>query len=554
MTASQNIRPQLQSLSSPVVSLMFHDITDHPLSSGFRQPTAQRYKHTTEQFRNYLDVVHQSQLPVGDVTSLRDRQTQVFFTFDDGGAAAMTAADQLERYNWRGLFFITTDLIGTTGFLNRDQIRELADRGHIIGSHSCSHPDVFRNLDRQSMLKEWSKSRDSLQQLMGRAVTFASVPGGDIDRATIQTASEAGLTDVFTSEPSPHRWQIETTTCYGRMMMVNSTRPNTLKRWLDFPKLGPLPERTVRATKSSVKRILGPAYQRMIERRRLQHHQQTAPQQHRSDTVVPARKAASRVVALINPNLHCRSTCAELIRAGVNLVGIVECQTRTAGLPVKNFRRLVKKQGLSRTASQVAARLAHMATHRNQDREIYRRLFNRQEIDRILSRWDGCTVTCESYSEDETLAAIRSLKPDILVVHSQSWVDRKVRELPSTGLVIGGHPGVTPHYRGSHSSFWAMLNEDHDRIGWTAFHIDKGVDTGDVIVQGRLEVNPNDSYMTLNWQGMNKIAAAQATAILEFDRTGKIARQPHSEIPDGSEFGLPGLGDYRRYLKNRAAA
>ena len=63
-------------------------------------------------------------------------------TFDDGGVSALqTTADLLEKYGWRGVFFVTTDRIGTPTFLNADHVRELHRRGHVIGSHSCSHPE-----------------------------------------------------------------------------------------------------------------------------------------------------------------------------------------------------------------------------------------------------------------------------------------------------------------------------------------------------------------------------------------------------------------------------
>ena len=84
--------------------------------------------------------------------------------------------------------------------------------------------------------------------------------------------------------------------------------------------------------------------------------------------------------------------------------------------------------------------------------------------------------------------------------------------------------------------------------------MDKGVDSGDVIVQGRLEVMPNDSYMTLNWRGMKEIAKAQADAIREFDLQREVPRVSHSEIPPNSEFGLPGLGEYIRYRRTQKLA
>lgn len=254
-----------------------------------------------------------------------------------------------------------------------------------------------------------------------------------------------------------------------------------------------------------------------------------------------------RVVALINPVLHCRSTCADLLEAGVNLVGIVEAQPRQAGLPIATFKRQAKKQGYGTALSQVAARLVYLAANRKIDKQLYRELFNEQHVSTVLSNWSGSTIRCREYSDSDAVQQVADLRPDILVVHSQSWVPKKVRDLAATGLVIGGHPGITPHYRGSHSSFWALLNQQPDMVGWTAFHVDKGVDTGDVIVQGRLQIEERDSFMSLNWRGMKQIAKAQAETILQYDRTGDVTRTPHGTVDEDSNFSLPGLSDYVRY-------
>jgi methionyl-tRNA formyltransferase len=236
-----------------------------------------------------------------------------------------------------------------------------------------------------------------------------------------------------------------------------------------------------------------------------------------------------------------------LIEADINLVGIVEAETKSAGLPLATFRRLMKKQGLVSTASQIAARLVYQTANRKADRRIYERLFDKQHVEQILTQHNTPVIRCRSYSERAALKAMADLQPDVLVVHSQSWVPKDVRQLPTTGLVLGGHPGLTPFYRGSHSSFWALLNQQPQMIGWTAFHVDKGVDTGDVVIQGRLNVEPGDSYMTLNWRGMSEIAKAQAAAIRKFNKTGHIPRAPHRSIPPESNFGLPGLRQYLRY-------
>jgi peptidoglycan/xylan/chitin deacetylase (PgdA/CDA1 family) len=97
---------------------------------------------------------------------------------------------------------VSTGAIGTRGFLTASQIRELDARGHVIGSHSVSHPPRFNACDVDRLRSEWSHSRTVLEDLLGREVTAASVPGGSYSRLVGQTAREAGFRVLFTSDPT----------------------------------------------------------------------------------------------------------------------------------------------------------------------------------------------------------------------------------------------------------------------------------------------------------------------------------------------------------------
>lgn len=259
-------------VSSSIISLAFHDVTDNAQSSGFRQPVAQKYKHSLAQFEACLDAVQESGLRV--TTSLEDLnsdQPSVIFTFDDGGVCSEIPAAMLEARGWRGVFFVTTDLVGTRGFMSAAQVKDLHRRGHLIGSHSCSHPDVFRSLTRAQMQYEWCNSVDFLSELLGDPCVVASVPGGDMNAMTISEAAAAGLKHVFTSEQRTAPWQQAGVTCYGRMFIMQDTQPHTVARWLRHPNLGILPERTVRMTKTAVKKMMGPVYRHIVASWRSKH-------------------------------------------------------------------------------------------------------------------------------------------------------------------------------------------------------------------------------------------------------------------------------------------
>ena len=118
--------------------------------------------------------------------------------------------------------------------------------------------------------------------------------------------------------------------------------------------------------------------------------------------------------------------------------------------------------------------------------------------------------------------------------------------------IIGGHPGITPIYRGAHSPFWAIYNDDIQNIGWTCFLLDSGVDTGPYIKQGFITPKKSDTYMSLSWKGMKEIAISQVVAIKKYAISGSIQAINHSEIPKDSEYFVPTLNQQFKYwLKRR---
>jgi Polysaccharide deacetylase len=158
-------------------------------ASGFPGPVPAAYKLERSDFERHLAAVSAA---VGRRGTVRDLlggepasgtgQPPVLLTFDDGGASACSVADLLERAGWRGHFLITTDYIGTAGFVTRAEVRELASRGHVIGTHTCSHPTPMARYGWDRLVEEWSRSARLLADLLGQPVEVGSVPGGAFSR------------------------------------------------------------------------------------------------------------------------------------------------------------------------------------------------------------------------------------------------------------------------------------------------------------------------------------------------------------------------------------
>jgi len=158
---------------------------------------------TPEVFASQLDRIAMCGLApevIADI-NLEQPGRHILLSFDDGGKGAVRAADELSSRGWKGHFFITTGLLGSRTFLDAQAARYLYSCGHVLGSHSHTHPDIFSALSFHQMTEEWRVSCDMLSNLVGGPCLTGSVPGGDVSRRVFESADRAGIQFLFTSAP-----------------------------------------------------------------------------------------------------------------------------------------------------------------------------------------------------------------------------------------------------------------------------------------------------------------------------------------------------------------
>jgi peptidoglycan/xylan/chitin deacetylase (PgdA/CDA1 family) len=212
-------------------ALLYHDVIDgsDPDSSGLTGAGAALYKLDALAFERHLDAIARavSEPPATLAPPQADPPAHHWLlTFDDGGRSALQpTADLLDRRGWPGHFFVTAGRIGTRGFLSPEDILELRARGHVVGSHSWSHPARFSALSSRQMLDEWDRSIERLSSILGEAVTSASVPGGYYSHAVARAAERAGITTLFTSEPVSRARRVDGCTVLGRFSIQRHTPP-----------------------------------------------------------------------------------------------------------------------------------------------------------------------------------------------------------------------------------------------------------------------------------------------------------------------------------------
>ncbi|MHB1950468.1 MAG: polysaccharide deacetylase family protein [Acidiferrobacteraceae bacterium] len=199
-------------------ALMYHDLAGVP-ASGFEGAGAEVYKLERSRFDEHLQVLA-ANFPAGpsvfDGVCPPPPRTPFVLTFDDGGISAVDMAGRLERRGWHGHFFITTAHIGGRRFLKGEDIRALRAAGHVIGSHSATHPPVLSALPDAALRSEWQDSRARLEDLLGERVITASVPGGYCTRRVVRAAEAAGVRILWTSEPTRRVYRRGQIWCIGR--------------------------------------------------------------------------------------------------------------------------------------------------------------------------------------------------------------------------------------------------------------------------------------------------------------------------------------------------
>ncbi len=258
-----------------IACLGYHDVTDDPNESGFQRNGARPFKLGVRLFSEHLDrVAGATRAPalVTDIDLTRPGR-HVMLTFDDGGKSAIRTAAELNRRGWRGHFFITTGLIGRRTFLDAREIRELRAGGHLVGTHSHTHPDIYRELDRERMLVEWRQSSDILAQLLGEPCLAAAVPGGEISSFVLRSAGAAGLRHLFTSEPWLTPRVVGGCWILGRYCPKVSTTADEIDQLVHFE--GWARKLMVRRLKSMASRSLPSLYRLYVRRSSREWQEQT---------------------------------------------------------------------------------------------------------------------------------------------------------------------------------------------------------------------------------------------------------------------------------------
>ena len=124
---------------------------------------------------------------------------------------------------------------------------------------------------------------------------------------------------------------------------------------------------------------------------------------------------------------------------------------------------------------------------------------------------------------EETVAEIRALAPDVIVVMAYGQVlPRSVLEVPRIAC-LNLHASLLPKHRGAAPIQAAIVAGDRES-GITVMYMDEGLDTGDMLLQKRIEIAPDETGGSLH-DRLGEIAPAalkEALAQLQAETAPRI--------------------------------
>ena len=119
------------------------------------------------------------------------------------------------------------------------------------------------------------------------------------------------------------------------------------------------------------------------------------------------------------------------------------------------------------------------------------------------------------------------LKPDLFCVVAYGKIlPQDILDIPKKGS-INVHGSLLPKYRGAAPIQWAVLNGEKT-TGITTMYMDAGMDTGDMILQEKVEIGDNETTGEL-WDKLSNIGAKLLVETLKEIENGTAPRTPQGK-------------------------
>jgi len=134
----------------------------------------------------------------------------------------------------------------------------------------------------------------------------------------------------------------------------------------------------------------------------------------------------------------------------------------------------------------------------------------------------------ENLKDELFISSLSQLEADLFVVVAFRMMPKIVWSMPKIGT-FNLHASLLPQYRGAAPINWAIINGE-SYTGVTTFLIDEKIDTGNILMYEKTEINPNDNAGTLH----DKLMLLGKDLVLKtIENIQNNSLEPTKQITDG---------------------
>jgi len=152
----------------------------------------------------------------------------IMLTFDDtDDDQYQVAVPEMKKYGFKAVFFIMTVSIGRPNYMTAAQVKELADAGHEIGSHTWDHHNV-KKYEGKDWEVQIEKPLAQLEKITGKPIRYFAYPFGLWNEAAIPQLKQRGFIAAF--QLYAKRDEIDPLYTIRRIIVPGEWSSNTLNK------------------------------------------------------------------------------------------------------------------------------------------------------------------------------------------------------------------------------------------------------------------------------------------------------------------------------------
>ena len=133
----------------------------------------------------------------------------------------------------------------------------------------------------------------------------------------------------------------------------------------------------------------------------------------------------------------------------------------------------------------------------------------------------------ERIKDEDFVKELEKLNADLFVVVAYGQIlSEQVLNIPKYGC-INVHGSLLPKYRGAAPIQWSIINGE-EKTGVTIMYMEKGMDTGDMILKEEIIIEPKETYKTLH-DKMSIVGADALIKALELIESGSVNAEKQND-------------------------